>query len=94
MKTKLIILGATVSVLFSCTNDRSEDEAVTATPQAKVIELKKLKTNKDNNGSTAKIGDSTIVIPHKIESNPDGNGISNPTDPGEVVDPTKPDKPW
>lgn len=99
MRTNRIILAAILALtVVSCSTER-EDEVNPAAPAAAKLELKPIKKEKSNNqgNSTAKESDSTVIFqPTKAEP---GTGIepvepTNPNGPGEVVDPTKPDKPW
>ncbi len=96
MKTKLIILTAAAAVLlYSCSNDRDEEVRKDAIEKVKASNQGKIKLNKsslqsrDTESESAK---DTIVIRN---SNNVGTGITPaPEDGNEVVDPTKPDKPW
>ncbi|WFB67019.1 hypothetical protein [Chryseobacterium sp. WX] len=95
MKTKLIILTAAAAVLlYSCSNDRDEEVRKDAIEKVKASN-QNLKLNKPSLQSRDAESESikdTIIIRN---SNTVGTGITpTPEDGNEVVDPTKPDKPW
>lgn len=93
MKTRIIILSlAFGSLLISCNNDRDENVRKEAIDQVKKSN-QKIKFNKSgqfNRDIEPESTKDTIRVPNS-------NNISldpKPIDESEVVDPTKPDKPW
>lgn len=95
MKTKLIIMTAVASVLLYACSDRDEETRKEAIESVKKSNQEKIKLNKSNLQSREAESESikdTIIIRN---SNTVGTGITPaPEDGNEVVDPTKPDKPW
>lgn len=94
---KLIIAGIAITTLaYSCSNDRDEEARQKAIEEVKNSNQKqKIKLNKSSlqsrDSEPAAINDSTRV------HNSNSLGIDpnlDPKDGSEVVDPTKPDKPW
>ncbi|WP_288446159.1 hypothetical protein [uncultured Chryseobacterium sp.] len=100
MKTKLIILAAAAAaILYSCSSDRDEEvrkDAIESVKNAKTKENFKL----NNSGLQSRESDPSIFSDtirvrgsnSALGDNPDTN--LDPKDGNEVVDPTKPDKPW
>lgn len=92
MKAKLIILAALAAILYSCSSDR-DNEMVNPPKSEHTMKTESilknfgadLKTEEANNDSisTGSPVSSGITPPLKLES-----------DESEIVDPTKPDKPW
>lgn len=103
MKTlKLIIAGIAIATLaYSCSNDRDDEARQKAIEEVKNSNQSKIKLNQkggfNSHGkeNTGKIGDT---IKSNTSSNSSGAIPPNKTlgtdDGDEVVDPTKPDKPW
>lgn len=97
MKTKLIILTAlTAALLYSC-SDSDRDNDLNKEAVEKIKPNQKIKLNKE--GLTNKTeehviqSDSTrIDVPNSELLQP--NSPVYPEDENEIVDPTKPDKPW
>jgi len=82
MKTKLIILVAAGSLLlFSCTNDTSEDEGIKPNSEAKIVDLKKLKIN-NKESETNRPGDTIVTVPPRTQST-SGEGL-DPQDPSTI----------
>ena len=100
MKTKLIILAAAAAaILYSCSNDRDEDvrnDTVEGVKKTKTKENFKLnKSGLQSREVEPEAVSDTVRIRGangNLGSNPDTN--LDPKDGNEVVDPTKPDKPW
>ncbi|KAB1228492.1 hypothetical protein [Chryseobacterium viscerum] len=100
MKTKLIILTvAATALLYSCSSERDEEIRKDNT-EVKINQKTKL-NQKGNNFSENKENFSKVGDSIKPNSSLNSQGIIPPnksTDPDdgstEVVDPTKPDKPW
>lgn len=101
MKTKLIILTvAATALLYSCSSERDEELRKDNTEAVKINQKTKL-NQKGNNFSENKENFSKVGDSIKPNSSLNSQGIIPPnksTDPDdgstEVVDPTKPDKPW
>ncbi|MCJ8153195.1 hypothetical protein MKJ01_05395 [Chryseobacterium sp. SSA4.19] len=83
MKVKVLFISAICALsVYSCSTDRAEDEIVK--PQGKKeIDLKPLK-KENNQGGTAKGGDTIIMQPTKSNGPLDP---TTPTDPNEGGDP-------
>ncbi|GEM_PF-3495768 len=94
MKIKLLILAlVSIVILNSCSSDREEENVKNAPEQA----MKNEKTLNNLESKSNEVEESVL----KNDSIRKGSSVTSGTVPltpapedGEVVDPTKPDKPW
>jgi hypothetical protein len=86
MKTLRISILAviTAATVYSCSSER-EDEVQPNPTTEKKVDLKPLKREIDNQGATAKGGDTILIEPQKLPGEP--IDPTTPTDPSEGGDP-------